>query len=121
MNEEQVRAVDPAFTRYLGRFESYFDPRSVDHLRAYCRGLLTDLPRKSVEPIALAAGTAVRTLQKFLKDYVWDREVVRDELHRRVAAHLGLPHGLLTVDQGCDDSKLAGATYPSFECSRTRS
>ncbi len=67
MTEEQVRAVGPAFARYLGGFESYFDPRSVDHLRAYCRWLLSDLPRKSVEPIALAAGTAVRTLQEFLR------------------------------------------------------
>ena len=88
MTEEQVRAVGPAFARYLSGFESCFDPRSVDHLRAYCRGLLTDLPRKSVEPIALAAGTAVRTLREFLEDYVWDRDRVRDELHRRVAAHL---------------------------------
>lgn len=88
MTEEQVRAVGPAFARYLREFEGYFDPRSVDHLRAYCRGLLTDLPRKSVEPIALASGTAVRTLQEFLRDYVWDRDGVRDELQRRVAAHL---------------------------------
>jgi SRSO17 transposase len=89
MTEDQVRAVGPAFARYLGGFERFFDPRSVDHLRAYCRGLLTDLPRKSVEPIALASGTAGRTLQEFLKDYVWDRDGVRDELQRRVAAHLG--------------------------------
>ena len=32
----------------------------------------------------------------------------------------GLPHGLLTVDQGCRDSNVAGATYPSDECRRTR-
>jgi SRSO17 transposase len=88
MTEEQVRAVGPAFARYLGGFERFFDPRSVEHLRSYCRGLLTDLPRKSVEPIALASGTAVRTLQEFLKDYVWDRGGVRDELQRRAAAHL---------------------------------
>jgi SRSO17 transposase len=88
MTEEQVRAVGPAFARFLGGFERFFDPRSVDHLRTYCRGLLSDSPRKSVEPIALAAGTAVRTLQEFLKDYVWDRDGVRDELQRRVAAHL---------------------------------
>jgi SRSO17 transposase len=49
---------------------------------------LTDLPRKSVEPIALASGTAVRTLQEFLRDYAWDRGGVRDELQRRVTAHL---------------------------------
>ncbi len=88
MTEDQVRAVGPAFARYLGGFERFFDPRSVGHLRAYCRGLLADLPRKSVEPIALAAGTAVRTLQELLKDHVWDRDGVRDELQRRVAAHL---------------------------------
>ncbi len=88
MTEDQVRAVGPAFARYLGGFERYFDPRSVGHLRSYCRGLLTDLPRKSVEPIALASGTAVRTLQEFLKDYVWDRGGVRDELQRRAATHL---------------------------------
>jgi SRSO17 transposase len=88
MTEDQVRAVGPAFARYLAGFERFFDPRSVDHLRVYCRGLLTDLPRKSVEPIALAAGAAVRTLQEFLKDYAWDRGGVRDELQRRVAAHL---------------------------------
>ena len=32
----------------------------------------------------------------------------------------GLPHYLLTVGQGCRDSKVAGATYPSDECRRTR-
>jgi SRSO17 transposase len=88
MTEEQVRAVGPAFARFLTGFERHFDPRSVPHLRNYCRGLLTDLPRKSVEPIALASGTAVRTLQEFLRDYAWDREGVRDELQRRAAAHL---------------------------------
>ena len=37
-----------------------------------------------------------------------------------IAPPAGVPHGLLTVRQGCDDSKLAGATYPSAECRRTR-
>ena len=38
MTEEQVRAVGPAFARYLAGFERFFDPRSVPHLRDYCRG-----------------------------------------------------------------------------------
>jgi hypothetical protein len=38
MTEEQVRAVGPAFARYLGGVERHFDPRSVEHLRNYCRG-----------------------------------------------------------------------------------
>ena len=41
------------------------------HLHSYCRGSLSDLARKSMDPIALACGTAVRTLQEFLADHVW--------------------------------------------------
>ena len=98
MTEEQVRAVGPAFARYLDPFEGSFDPRSVDHLRTYCTGLLSNLPRKSVEPIALASGTAVRTLQEFVRDAVWDHADVRDRHHRQVVAHLaGVADSLGTV------------------------
>jgi SRSO17 transposase len=107
MTEEQVRAVGPAFARYLGGFERLFDPRSVGHLRTYCRGLLTDLPRKSVEPIALASGTAARTLQEFLKDYAWDRDGVRDELQRRVAAHLATARDALGTVGIVDETSCA--------------
>src|SRR5271155_4594513 len=66
------------------------------HLHTYCRGLLSDLQRKSVEPIALASGCAVRTLQEFLRDHQWQYTLVRDQLQRHVAATLArLPdHGL---------------------------
>ena len=89
MTPEQVAALGPAFAAYLRDFEDCFgQDRTREHLHAYCRGLLSDLPRKSVEPIALAAGTAVRTLQEFLKDHVWDRRALRDRLHRRVSQSL---------------------------------
>jgi SRSO17 transposase len=89
MTPEQVAALGPAFAAYLRDFEDCFGQgRTREHLHTYCRGLLSDLPRKSVEPIALAAGTAVRTLQEFVKDHVWDRRAVRDQLHRGVADDL---------------------------------
>lgn len=89
MTPQQVAALGPAFTAYLRDFEDCFgQDRTREHLHTYCRGLLSDLPRKSVEPIALEAGTAVRTLQEFLKDHVWDRRGLRDRLHRRVAEDL---------------------------------
>jgi SRSO17 transposase len=67
MTDQGIFGVGPAFAAHLGRFRSCFvQPRTAAHFDAYCRGLLSDLPRKSVEPIALAAGTAVRTLQEFL-------------------------------------------------------
>src|SRR5437879_6570904 len=86
MTPEQVAALSPAFAAYLGTFDDCFSQdRSRDHLDTYCRGLLSDLPRKSVEPIALAAGTAVRTLQEFLRDHVWSQERMRDRLQQRLA------------------------------------
>jgi SRSO17 transposase len=57
-------------------------------LGVYCRGLLSDLPRKSVEPIACAAGTAVRTLQEFLRDHGWDHDQIRDLMQAHVATQL---------------------------------
>src|SRR5688500_14759827 len=99
MTEQQIQDLGPAFARYLDAFQGCFaDHRAVEHLRSYCRGLLSDLPRKSVEPIALASGTAVRTLQEFLKDYTWDHAGVRDRLQRRLTAGPGdAPDPLGTV------------------------
>src|SRR5258708_22258095 len=86
MTPEQVAALGPSFAAYLREFEDCFvQDRTREHLHTYCRGLLSDLPRKSVEPIALAAGTAVRTLQEFLKDHVWHQGRMRDHLQQRLA------------------------------------
>ena len=93
MTTEQVAALGPAFADYLGAFRPCFLTRpTFGHFRTYARGLLSDLPRKSVEPIALAGGCAVRTLQEFLTHHRWDRRRMRDEVQRRVAReHLPAP------------------------------
>jgi SRSO17 transposase len=86
MTPEQILALGPAFAAYLRGFDDCFaQQRTRDHLHTYCRGLLSDLPRKSVEPIALTAGVAVRTLQEFLRDHSWDHHRFRDRLQRLVA------------------------------------
>ena len=93
MTAEQVAGLGPAFASFLSSFRDCFPRReSFAHLGTYCRGLISDLARKSVEPIALAAGCAVRTLQEFLTGHVWDEQRVRDEIQRRVAReHLPAP------------------------------
>jgi SRSO17 transposase len=66
--------------------------QTFGHLHTYCRGLLSDLKRKTAEPIALASGCAVRTLQEFLRDHQWQHSLVCEQLQRDVAAKLaGLP------------------------------
>ena len=89
MTDEQIRALGPAFAGELRRYRSCFgQDRTAAHFDTYCRGLLSDLPRKTVEPIALAAGTVVRTLQEFLVTAKWEHATARDLLQRRLAERL---------------------------------
>jgi SRSO17 transposase len=85
MTEHQVRDVGVAFSQFLRRFDRYFLRRPAIRLfRGFCRGLLSDVDRKSVEPIALAAGVSVRTMQVFLTQGVWDHLEHRNGLQRRI-------------------------------------
>lgn len=89
MTEQQLAELGPAFARFLTRFERFFaQKRTAQHCRDFCRGLLTDLPRKSVEPMALEAGVAVRTLQEFLTTATWDHLGLRDALQQDLATRL---------------------------------
>ena len=71
----------------LRRFRGHLgQDRTAKHFDTYCRGLLSDLPRKSIEPITLEAGTAVRTLQEFLVTARWDQAAARDTLQKHIGA-----------------------------------
>jgi SRSO17 transposase len=90
MTPEQIAGLGPALTEFLGSFRICLGERRVlDHFAVYCRGLLSNLRRKSVEPVAVAAGSTVRALQLFLTERDWDHLRLRDQLQRRVAAQHG--------------------------------
>jgi SRSO17 transposase len=93
VTDKELDGLGSALDTFLGRYLfccSY--TQTFGHLHTYCRGLLSDLKRKTVEPMARAAGCAVRTLQQFLKDHLWQHSQVRQQLQRDVAAELaGLP------------------------------
>jgi SRSO17 transposase len=89
VTDEELDGLASALDDFLGRYLyccSY--TQTFGHLHTYCRGLLSDLKRKSAEPIALAAGCAVRTLQEFLRDHLWQHAQVREQLQRDVGAEL---------------------------------
>src|SRR3954465_8469780 len=101
MTEQQLRVLGPALAGYLDRyFFCCAYTQTFAHLNTYVRGLLSDLQRKTCEPIALKAGTPVRSLQEFLRDHLWDCDGVRQR-HQQHAAELlrGIdePNGLGTV------------------------
>src|SRR5215213_8132033 len=103
MGADEVRRLGPRLGQFLSRFDDCF-PRSDTraHLSTYVRGLLSDLPRKSVEPIALEAAVPPRTLQQLLSLLDWDHDRLRDRTQRVVARDHACPHSVgILDDTGC--------------------
>jgi SRSO17 transposase len=87
MTSEQIASLETELAEFLEGFRPYFRrEKTFGYLGKYLLGLVADLKRKSIEPIALAAGVPVRTLQEFLSFFRWDHDRLSDDLQRRVAA-----------------------------------
>jgi len=87
VTSEQLEAIGPALTGFLRHFERFFaNPQGVVHLRNYSRGLLSDLERKTAEPLAAYAGVPPRNVQQFLKACAWDDTGLVDAVQRHVWA-----------------------------------
>lgn len=100
MTVQQIRALGPALARYLGEFDDCFgsfDTRC--HLMQYVQGQLSDLQRKSVEPIAHLMEVPPRTLQEFLSLSHWDHDRLRDTLQRVVARDHAEPEAIGIIDE----------------------
>jgi len=100
MDIAAIAALGPRLGRYLGAFDGCFGRREpAEHLRTYIQGQLSDLPRKSIEPMALHSGTPPRTLQQFLAAAHWEQEAMRDQLQQRVAARWSHREALGIIDE----------------------
>ena len=66
MTTDEIGALEPNARRRLEQFRDCFKKSPVfDYFVYYSLGLLAQFKRKSIEPIALWIGVAVRTLQLF--------------------------------------------------------
>ena len=100
MDADTILRIKPALSRYLHQFDDCFGRCTTRrHLDTYILGQLSDLHRKSIEPIADAAGTSPRTLQEFLSLFRWDEDRLRNKLQRRVASRHGNPHSVGILDE----------------------
>ena len=93
MDVKEIGNMGKELAEFLGEFDDCFgrsEPRR--HLRTYVGGQLSNLPRKSIEPIALDTGVPPRTLQRFFASVQWDEQrmvdrtqwiVARDHPHRQ--------------------------------------
>jgi len=100
MDAATILEIKPTLTTFLHEFDGCFGRRTTRrYLDIYVAGQLSDLDRKSVEPIADAAGVPPRSLQEFLSLFKWDETAVRDRLQRRVAARHADPNGVGVIDE----------------------
>jgi SRSO17 transposase len=100
MDAKQIRGLRPMLAGFLKRFDDCFARKDTrGHLSVYVEGQLSDLPRKSVEPIALAADVPVRTLQEFLSQHRWQEDLSRDRLQQIVAKEQAHPHSVGIIDE----------------------
>ena len=97
MDAKSLRMLGPELRSFLGRFSDCFEYQAEGYLATYVEGQLSDLARKSVEPMALRAGVPPRSLQEFLTHLTWDELALRDRVQKIVATeHLaGVTIGLI--------------------------
>jgi len=99
MTADQVRSLQPALAALLAAFRPCFKRvATFGHWEAYIVGLITDLKRKSIEPIALAVGVSVRTMQEFLADFVWDHKRADTVLRQLVMDRHGSERAIGIID-----------------------
>jgi len=86
MDAKQIKQLKPMLNKYLRQFDDCFGRiEPTERLKAYVTGQLSDLQRKSIEPMADAAGLPPRNLQQFLSLHKWDELRMRDTLQHIVA------------------------------------
>jgi SRSO17 transposase len=99
MTGAQIASLQAELARFLETYRPYFRrEKTFGYLQEYLLGLMADLKRKSIEPIALAAGLPVRTLQEFLSFFRWDHDRIDDALQRAVADRYANPESLGILD-----------------------
>ena len=100
MDAATILQIKPALTTFLHEFDGCFGRRTTRrYLDVYVAGQLSDLDRKSVEPMADAAGVPPRSLQEFLSLFRWDEAAVRDRLQRRVARRHAAANSVGVIDE----------------------
>src|SRR5215475_13047542 len=81
--------------RYLPRF---YRVEQHELARVVLQGKLSNLQRKTSEPIANQAGRPRKPVQHFVGAGAWDDEAVMAELRRHVAEELADPQAVMVLD-----------------------
>lgn len=100
MEAEALASLLSELENFLRRLDGCFVRKEQrTSLRVYVRGQLSDLPRKSIEPMALACGLPPRNLQEFLSTHTWNEDLVGDLVQQIIAREHHDPDSILILDE----------------------
>jgi len=101
ISKEDINLFTEEFKGFHAQFADCFsreEPR--ENFYQYMAGQMSQLERKSIEPIALNVESAkVRAMQHFLSDIVWEEERILSRYHDMVSMDLGDAEGVLIFDE----------------------
>ena len=100
MDSTDIAKFRADLTRLIRRFDSCApDKNTRNYFRIYTAGLVSHLPRKNCEAIALQANMPVRSVQWFLSKQGWDHQKMHNKLQKIIAkAHAG-KHSIGVIDE----------------------
>jgi SRSO17 transposase len=100
MTDEQIRGLGPELSHFLREFgDSFGRVEQRRKLEIYVGGQLSELPRKSIEPIALEAGISPRNLQEFLASDDWEEDRLGEHIARLVRCDHSDPEAIGVIDE----------------------
>src|SRR4051794_36245783 len=100
MDVPQLRRLKPKLNAFLKRFDDCFPRKDTRaHLPAYITGQLSDLPDKSVEPMAIKAGGPPPPLEEFPNPPPWGDDRLRDRLQEIVRTEHAGPRAIGLLDE----------------------
>jgi SRSO17 transposase len=99
--EDDLTTVTQMLEQYLDLFKPCYRRLEQKHqVDTFIKGLLSDLERKSIEPVALryVGPAGVRTMQMFFKNSPLNDEMMLKIYQKQLAALIGDENGMLNVD-----------------------
>lgn len=99
----EAKQLATELSRYYAGYAPLFARREQrEWAQLYLRGQLSDLERKSIEPMVLRERgkdlNAVRAVQQFIGEGGWDDDQILEQHQQLVATDLGEPDGTVIVD-----------------------
>jgi SRSO17 transposase len=101
LREKDVQSMAEALVKFHEQFHDCF--RRIEQHRlglTYLSGLMSNMPAKSAEPIALEflGQDDVRSLQRFMKTYHWDHQAMELKHQILLSPLIADPRGMINVD-----------------------